>query len=71
MCGRYAHGAIELLGDDIKSSKVTQKLHAMARIVAKDLVGTMQSLGMAGSIAQACPGGFFRVKMAHIVIYDL
>jgi hypothetical protein len=62
VCGRYAHGAIELLGDDIKSSKVTQKLHAMARIVAKDLVGTMQSLGMAGSIAQACPGGFFGSK---------
>ena len=35
---------------------------AMARIVAKDLVGTMQSLGMAGSIAQACPGGFFGSK---------
>ena len=34
----------------------------MARIVAKDLVGTMQSLGMAGSIAQACPGGLFGSK---------
>ena len=34
----------------------------MARIVAKDLVGTMQSLGMAGSIAQACPGVLFGSK---------
>ena len=71
MCGRYAHGAIELLGNDIKSSKVTQRLHARARIGTKGLLGTMESLGMAGSIAQACPGGFFRVKMAHIVIYEL
>ena len=62
MCGRYAHGAIELLGDDIKSSKVTQKLHAMARIVAKGLLVTMESLGMARSIAQACPGVFFGSK---------
>ena len=43
----------------------------MARIVANGLLGTMQSLGMAGSIAQACPGGVFRVKMAHIVNNEL
>ena len=58
----HGHSTHTLTQNDIKSSKVTQKLHAMARIVAKDLVGTMQSLGMAGSIAQACPGGFFGSK---------
>ena len=67
MCGRYAHGAIELLGDDIKSSKVTQTLHARARIVAKALLGTMESPGMAGSIAQACPGVFLGSKWLELI----
>jgi hypothetical protein len=39
----YAHSAITLSQHDIKTSQVTQKLHAMARIVAKGLVDTMDN----------------------------
>ena len=61
-CQHHGHSARTLTQNDIKSSKVTQKLHAGARIVAKDLLGTMDSLSLAGAIAQACPGVFVGSK---------
>jgi hypothetical protein len=45
----YAHSAITLSQHDIKTSQVTQKLHAMARIVAKGLVDTMDSFALTES----------------------
>ena len=43
--GRSQDAPRALTQNDIKSSKVTQKLHARAWIVAKGLLGTIKSLG--------------------------
>ena len=64
----YAHSAITLSQHDIKTSQVTQKLHAMARIVAKGLVDTMDSFALTESKPRHVSVLSF---WSHTAIYDL